>query len=180
MAYALRLFRGPASRPRRSAPADASPWGGGAILFENLEARKYFHLEWTPDLASYLDAPIGEAKGQTTFELLILFLALVVWGVRYRSTGLALLGDNLSALAEAVSLKGQHGLAKINREISWRKVRLGWRYGVAHLPSEMNFLADALSRLSAPAGSDRKVFPAALSQAKAVQPPSVVDLWACK
>ena len=34
------------------------------------------------------------------------------------------------------------GLNRISLEISWRKVRFGWRYAVAHLSSEGNVVAD--------------------------------------
>ena len=46
--------------------------------------------------------------------------------------------------------KSRDTLAAIGKELAWRKAKFGWRYAVAHLPTEANKLADRLSRLSDP------------------------------
>ena len=61
-----------------------------------------------------------------------------------------LVGDNLGSLQNTLDMKGQGPLLAIAREVAWRKVRLGWSYDAAHIPSEHNTAPDALSRQYAP------------------------------
>ena len=112
------------------------------------------------------------------WEYMVVWLSLELWGDRFRSQGLALLGDNLAALNGALSLKGKAGLSRITRELAWRKVRRGWRYACGHLPAERNTLADALSRVSAPA-ENAKLFPAGLANSATRQFPDPESLWVC-
>jgi len=156
---------------------DASPWGGGAALWEQGRLTQWFAITWDQAMAQDISERIGEAKGQTTWEYLALFLSLLCWGTQFRSSGLAIAGDNTGALSNALSLKGKRGMTRVSCELSWRKVRFGWRFSVAHLPSEENGTADALSRLAAPEGSDRKALPAAVRDARRVQPPSRDTWW---
>ena len=112
------------------------------------------------------------------WEYMVVWLSLELWGDRFRSQGLALLSDNLAALNGALSLKGKAGLSRITRELAWRKVRRGWRYACGHLPAERNLLADALSRVSAPA-ENAKLFPAGLANSATRQFPDPESLWVC-
>ena len=59
-------------------------------------------------------------------------------------------GDNIGALTGALNLVGRGAMLKVAQEIAWRKVRQEWHYRVAHVPTERNTIADALSRLMAP------------------------------
>jgi len=112
------------------------------------------------------------------FEHLALYLVLRVWADRFAQTGFAILGDNVASLGFAVNLKGRKSHSQISREIAWRRVRRSWRYAVAHVPSEQNHLADALSRTCAPAGSDHQCFPTeALSAATRQRVPDLSDWW---
>jgi len=138
---------------------DASPWGGGAVLYEEGQPREFLVLQWSATVAEHLHVTIGEPHGQTMWEYLIIYVSLLCWGSRCRHHGVAIMGDNLSALSGTLNLKGKSHLTKITREIAWRKCRLGWRFSTGHLPAERNIVADALSRLSAPAGADKKEFP---------------------
>ena len=74
------------------------------------------------------------------------------WAARFAYSGVSLVGDNVAALELALSMRGRRALNRISREIAWRRARAGWRYRVAHWPTELNKSADALSRLCAPAG----------------------------
>ena len=85
-----------------------------------------------------------------------------------------ILGDNTSALMDALNLKGKGTLVHIARELSWRKARFQWKLQVAHVPSVMNAWTDALSRLHAPAPA---LFPAPLVRARRVQPPALLLIW---
>jgi hypothetical protein len=168
--------------PTEHAPAalvDASPWGGGgALRLADGSFTEYFEVGWSAELAGHLCAVVGDPASQTTFEYVVVLLALVLWASEWRTTGLHVLGDNLGALEGALNLRGRSDLSKVTRELTWRQVRGAWLYDVGHLPSEANVVADALSRLRAPPNADRKAFPDALAAARRreVSPES---LWTC-
>jgi len=155
----------PVSLDGPSIQLDASPWGGGAALIVGGTFVEYAAIAWTPQDARRFKVALGSPSGQTTWEYLIILLALDLWACRFRETGVAVLGDNIAALNGALSLKGKSELNRITRELAWRKVRHGWRYACGHLPSEHNDTADCLSRLTAPEGN-RKSFPAALTTSR--------------
>ena len=108
----------------------------------------------------------------------MLFLCLLTWVSDYRE-GLLLLGDNVSSLASVINLRGRSVLNCIAKEVAWRRVRCGWRYAAGHLPSERNQLADSLSRLHAPKGSESRSFPDSLSGARGRSAPDFSELWVC-
>jgi len=159
---------------------DASPWGGGAVLFVSGVASEFFEATWDKQLAHHLSIKVGESSGQSCWEFLTLYLSLLLWGTQFSTEGVSIAGDNTAALANAVTFKGRSGLNRISMELSWRKVRFGWRYQVAHLPSEGNVISDALSRTSAPHSAERKSFPqAALRGANRREVPETSKLWVC-
>jgi len=108
----------------------------------------------------------------------MLYVALFVWASDFRS-GLLLLGDNISSLAGVINLRGKSVLNLITKEVAWRKVRCQWRFAAGHLPTELNHLADCLSRIAAPAGSERKDLPDALSGVRVIEAPDFDELWVC-
>ena len=140
---------------------------------------EFAEIKWLPCDAKRLKTTIGAPDGQTTWEYVVILLALLLWGFEHRGSGLALLGDNLAALNGALHLKGRGQLAAVTKEISWRRVRYAWKYAAGHLPSEHNDHADALSRLHAPAGSECKAFPAALLSARRRDLPELESIWSC-
>ena len=135
---------------------------------------KYVYGAWTEHEATLLNITIGMASGQTTWEYLALYISLSLFAAAHIGTGIVLLGDNFSSLSLALHVKGQRGLGIISREISWRRIRQGWRYACGHLPSEQNEVADALSRQNCP---DKKALPPDLASATLVSAPSVAALW---
>ena len=76
----------------------------------------------------------------------------------------------------AVSRRGRGDLGKVCREVALRQARSGLRVAAGHLPSELNDMADALSRLSAPAEKARQI-PSELRLAQRVEPPLLNDFW---
>ena len=155
---------------------DASPWGGGAVLRRSGLPVEFWAVTWTVADAQALQTQLGQASGQTSWELLAILVALCVWGRQHRVQGIAILGDNVASLEAALHLKGKNALSRISREIAWRRCREGWRYVVGHLPSERNVVADALSRLAAPREAAKQI-PPELGQAKRAHPPKISDLW---
>ena len=85
------------------------------------------------------------------------------------------LGDNVAAFQLALSGRARGPMGKLARELFLRKARHGWFYGVSHLPSEENKLADYCSRLARP-GHDAQC-PAALIGAAEVRFPKLSEFW---
>jgi len=141
---------------------------------------EYGMTEWLPEDAAMLSTTIGAPDGQTSWEFAVILLGLITWGAEHRVTGLAVLGDNTAALAGALNMKGRGPLMLITRELAWRRVRFAWKFAVGHLPSEHNHHADALSRVCAPQGADKKQFPEQLLRAKRRSVPLLRDVWACE
>ena len=69
----------------------------------------------------------------------------------------------------------REGLGALARELFVRKAREQWFFGVSHLASEANVLADALSRLAQPGTSSS--MPSALVGASELASPKLEDLW---
>ena len=88
---------------------------------------------------------------QTFWEMLACMLCLMTWiKLMPNRKKVLLVGDNLGSLQNTLDMKGQGPLLAIAREVAWCKVRLGWNYDAAHIPSEHNTAPDALSRLHSP------------------------------
>ncbi len=155
---------------------DASIWGGGAVLrAPSGEVAEYWFCVWDDASAIELDVRPGLTKYQTFWELATLLMCLVAWGPRFRSSSLAILGDNTGALQTALSLTGRMPNLAVACEIAWRQVRGKWCFEVGHLPSEVNCTADALSRV---ADWDPPAWPAVdLGAAAWKKPPRLQDLW---
>ena len=70
----------------------------GMVLCQDGKAKEYAVIAWTPQDAKKLSTKIGSPDGQTSWEYLVVLLGLLIWGSEQRSTGIAILGDNLAAL----------------------------------------------------------------------------------
>ena len=122
-----------------------------------------------------LDVEIKQSKHQTFWEFMALLLSMMVWGRYFRHQTVAVVGDNIGALTHALNLKAKGTLAAIARELAWRKERLKWSFEVGHIPSELNVVADALSRQFEP---ERPRWPAhALREARQTDVPDFRSLW---
>ena len=139
-----------------SAHFDASPWGGGAILLEGNVVREYFAVSWRKQDAEHLGVHPGTPKWQSFWELAAILLCLEAWGRRFTSTSMAIVGDNTSALQDALDLKGKGPMLALAREIALRRAQHGCKFVVGHIPTERNTVPDRLSRLFAP---ERAPFP---------------------
>ena len=153
---------------------DASTTGGGAVLRYGHVVYEYFMVEWSTSTAPALGVVPGLPKYQTFWEFFTLLLALMLWGGNFKNHQLAVVGDNTGALINALQLKGKGILAAVAREVAWRKERFGWSFAVGHVPSELNIVADALSRQHE---QEPPPFPReALSEAKA-RTPELAGVW---
>ena len=134
--------------------------------------QEFFSVVWRRRDARHLGAVPADPAFQTFWEFVTLALALLQWADD--RTCLPLLGDNLSALSDALQLDGTLMMRCVAQEIAWRKARFGWEFACGHLPAEANATADALSRLEAP---DAKPFPERLRGCRQVLALPVRHLW---
>ena len=156
---------------------DASPWGGGGILWRNGVAHSYTHFLWNDHSLAILRAERGSCEGQTAFEFFTLFMCTVAFSEVLSESGARIRGDNLGALNVALDLTSTSpAMNTIAREIAWRRIVHRWQYYLKHLPAKLNDEADALSRLQA---VPRRDFPTeALQAACFIEPPAQDDrLW---
>ena len=124
---------------------------------------------------SKFSARLGDPKSQSLWEFVTLLLALMLWARLGDEYPIVFHGDNIAALQDALSLKGRGSMLAVAREIAWRKERFQWNFTVAHLPSELNKIADDLSRLSA---VPCHTFPLSLSRGcTKVNPPGWQHVW---
>ena len=169
---------------RKPAPASTAEWviqfdactsGGGAVLRCNQTITEFFYGQWKPYMVEGLDVEVKQSKHQTFWEFLALLLSMVIWGHYFKSQAVAVVGDNIGALTHALNLKAKGTLAAIARELTWRKERLAWAFEVGHIPSELNVVADALSRQfeAVPPRWPTQ----ALSEAKEAALPNFRTLW---
>ena len=118
---------------------------------------------------------VGSSCSQTSFEVLALVLAVELWCQPGLPT--VILGDNLGALQEALDLRGKRLHRPLAQALAVLRSRRSLDITVAHLPSESNTAADALSRLTAP-GSEAKSWPfSACGSVQAVNSMKLSDLW---
>jgi len=156
---------------------DASPWGGGGARRRGTEYVEWFALRWTSTHVGRSGATIGTSASQSFWEFFTLLVVLMVWGSTCPGQALQIQGDNTSALQQALSMRGRGAMLAISRELSWRQARYKWDFAVAHLPTEHNGIADALSRQW---GDECKAFPAALRGVPEVAAPDFSNLWAAE
>ena len=154
---------------------DASPWGGGGVLVENGRPVRCFCCTWRSEDFGDLQVEVGSSAWQTFFEVLVLVLAVELWAQGCRPT--VVLGDNVAALQEALSLKGKGVHAPLSQALSVLLVSRSLRLAVGHLPSEANDAADSLSRQSEPGNVKPWPFSPALGVTTDV-PLSPAALWA--
>ena len=117
---------------------------------------------------------IGRPDGQTSWELLCLLLALMVWAKDSHDETLTILGDNVGSLQAAISLKSAPSLRCLCRELALLQTLHHWRFNVGHIPTELNGVADALSRLKEE--QDAAAI-AVLTGATRVRVPSASEFW---
>ena len=129
---------------------DASPWGGGGILWLHGRPDRYTHFTWSSHTLGVLRAEVGSCKFQTIFEFFTLFMVCLTFASSLENSGAVILGDNLASLNEALNLKSTVPIMNtVARELAWRKIAMKWQYKLEHLPAELNDEADCLSRLFA-------------------------------
>ena len=139
---------------RRRIELDASPWGAGAVLFEDGRPTRCFSFAWRQRdfdgnwRSPRLSVRVGQSSSQTFFETLVVLMALELWCTD--STPTVVLGDNTAALQDALDLKGKGPSEKVAQCLAVLRCSRSLCIAVAHLATEANELADCLSRQAEP------------------------------
>ena len=122
--------------------------GGGGVLYERGRPTRCFVIKWEAADFAGMKVEIGSPAAQTFLEVVVLVLAVELWGDGSRPA--AVLGDNQGALQEVLDLKGKGLHAPVSQALSRLLVARSLSLTVAHLPTEANTAADALSRQAEP------------------------------
>ena len=144
---------------------DASPWGGGAVLWmlpagdlpspEHLQnstpALRFTYKAWEHREEQMLGAVIGDPAGQARWEAFTILASMSLWRSLWcpRHRQITILGDALGIMEGAAKFRSKD--PKINSifaELALLVAPTGDTLSQIHLWSERNSLADALSRLS--------------------------------
>ena len=99
---------------------------------------------------------MGDPAFQTYFEVLALILCVEKWCFAEPPT--SIFGDNVGALQEALDMKGRGAQVELAQFLAILRGARSLHLSVAHLPSESNDAADALSRQAGPM-DERKAWP---------------------
>ena len=149
---------------------DACPFGMGGILMD----KQGEPVAYWADVISEKDlkrckATRGDPAFQAEWELLSILVSLHIFGKDLEEdAGVTIESDSVAALCAALELKGRSPLMNaLASEVMLRLEEYNLEAVVAkHIPGVMNFLADALSRLSA-----GKELPESLAKVRRVPSP---------
>ncbi len=135
---------------------DASPWGMGGWLSINDTITHYFACPVTPDDASIFGHEIGSSTGQQVWECLAVLIGVAIWSDQWRHDriNLRVRGDNVGALTLLIKLRpSSAALAIIARELAMHLIEISFPPEAVHTPGVSHVIADKLSRVYAPGGS---------------------------
>ena len=139
------------------------------------------HGYWADELSDLDVARFGAARGdpawQTEWEMLAVLISLEVWKAKLVNSKVAIQTDNTATMYAALHLKsGKAIMNAMAGEISLRIDRARATIDlVEHIPGLLNYVADALSRLTA-----GKKLPEVLSAAPRFQAlVRSADFWTC-
>ena len=146
-------------------------------MYKNGRPARYFCCKWEAADFEHLSVKVGDCASQTFFEVLILVLAVEVWGDASKPA--VILGDNLPALQEAVALKGKGSLEPLSQALAVVVAARSLSLTVAHLPTEANTAADSLSRQCEPGNKKPWPFPPDQPRLRVdtAMPPSALWEW---
>ena len=129
---------------------DASPWGLGGFLVEDLTIVSWFACSLSQEELDALRITKAESAAQQVVEALAVLVALRAWKRRWahRRILLEVKSDSISALAMSLKTKASgYGTSIIARELALDIAQSEYKPDVAeHIPGVDNVLADVFSR----------------------------------
>ena len=129
---------------------DASPWGLGAALIIDGQAREFIASELSTHDEEILKIEIGSCKCQQTVEALVILVAFKAWIGHFgnQRCTLRIKSDSISALHMVTNMTSKgHGSRIVARELALLFATLCHRPDVVeHIPGIANTIADKLSR----------------------------------
>ena len=130
---------------------DASPQGGGAVLYRDGRPIELLALTWTKEEEAKLQAKIGDPASQATWECYIVLRALWCWLTDRDQGFVRIRGDAEGVLAALLKRSSKSPLLnKVVVQITLTLARQFRALEALHVWSEQNVWADALSRLHDP------------------------------
>ena len=100
---------------------DASPWGGGGIIWQNGSPIAFTHFTWSELTLSVLGAERGNSNGQTAFEYFTLFMVAETFITTLSESGALIRRDNGGTRSDALKLAStSKAMHAIGRVIAWR------------------------------------------------------------
>ena len=135
---------------------DASPWGMGGWLTIGGVLKHYYACPVTKEDVARYKMPIGDSNGQQLWECLAILIAVDVWAHIWSQQRIVLKirGDNVGALVLCIKMRPANAtIAIVARELALRLAELSFPPDAVHTPGVAHVLADRLSRVFAPEGS---------------------------
>ena len=153
------FFAGDDSAPGFTMEVDASPWGGGAIIWSTPvwaaggPPVRYMVVRWAAEDERLLLAEIGTSRSQATWEAFMMLLAIRQWAGLAQRGRLCVRGDASGVLSGLVQMRASSSIInEICKELALAIAPWGMQLTGIHVYSEQNKLADALSRMAVGAG----------------------------
>ena len=136
---------------------DASPWGGGALLWsswqaydKNEPANEFIQVEWTALHERLVMGKVGLPEHQASFEMLMMILALRTWTDHHTRGTVTMVGDAAGALCDLVAMRAKTVvLNNLIKEAALHLAPLGLDVQGLHIWGVNNEMADQLSRWTA-------------------------------
>ena len=135
---------------------DASPWGGGAILWPTWGAYQrrdvpaaYIQMAWDERREKLISGKIGEPGHQADWEALMMIVAMRTWIDETCRGAITVVGDAAGVLGDIVAMRAKSvTVNNLIKELALHLAPFGLEVQGVHIWSERNAVADALSRVA--------------------------------
>ena len=130
--------------------SDASPFGFGAVLFQNGTPITWMAAPWSESDHDFLQALPGDPAWQAEWELLAVLIAIDAWILQLQGRAAAIIQtDATAALFNVRHLSGRTAaMNALTAEIALRLEAYDVQVLPEHMPAVLNFECDSLSRLA--------------------------------
>ena len=135
---------------------DASPWGMGGWLSIDGAITHFFACSVTASDVAIFGHDIGSSSGQQVWECLAVLIGVAIWSDQWRHEriNLKVRGDNVGALTLLVKLRPSSAAqAIVARELALHLIEVSFPPEAVHTPGVSHVIADRLSCVFAPGGS---------------------------